>query len=273
MITSSANGQMKRIALLNRKAKARYEQQVFVAEGMKMCFEAPKASVQTMYVSESFLLDEGRREKLAGYRYEVVADPVFRSVSDTETPQGILCLVKMPQYGLEDMLCAAPQGMQAEGSGKGLPGKNAQLLVLEGIQDPGNLGTMIRTGEAAGMTGIIMDKSTVDLFHPKTVRATMGSLYRMPYYISPSLPDTIRMLQGRGVFLYAAHLRGAVMYDQPDYRKAIGFLIGNEGKGLSPQAAGLADSCVRIPMEGSIESLNAAVAAALLMYEANRQRR
>lgn len=260
MITSAANRQMKRIQQLNRKAKARYGQQVFVAEGLKMCLEAPRERIQAMYVSESFLSEEWKMAKLAGYSYEVVSDQVFRAVSDTETPQGILCLVGMPKYSLDDLMGVSDT-------------ENAHLLILEGIQDPGNLGTMVRTSEGAGVTGIIMDKLTVDIFHPKAVRGTMGSLYRMPFYIAPDLPDTIRQLKGRGIALYAAHLKGAMAYDQPDYRKPTGFLVGNEGNGLSPQIAGMADAYVKIPMEGSVESLNAAVAAALLMYEANRQRR
>ncbi len=264
MITSTANRQMKRIQQLNRKAKARYEQQVFVAEGLKMCLEAPRERIQAMYISESFLSEEGKMAKLAGYSYEVVSDQVFRAVSDTETPQGVLCLVEMPRYSLDDLTGVSDT---AEDSG------NAHLLILEGIQDPGNLGTMVRTGEGAGVTGIIMDKPTVDIFHPKVIRGTMGSLYRMPFYITSDLPDTIRQLKGQGIALYAAHLKGAMVYDQPDYRKPTGFLVGNEGNGLSPQIACMADAYIKIPMEGRVESLNAAVAAALLMYEANRQRR
>lgn len=155
----------------------------------------------------------------------------------------------------------------------GQPAGQAHLLIVEGIQDPGNLGTMIRTGEGAGVTGVIMDKSTVDIFHPKVIRATMGSIYRMPFYSASDLAGTVGQLKERGISLYAAHLAGDMAYDEPDYTGPVGFLVGNEGKGLSPQAAGLADAYVRIPMEGSVESLNAAVAAALLMYEANRQRR
>ena len=132
---------------------------------------------------------------------------------------------------------------------------------------------MIRTGEAAGITGIIMNQTTVDLFHPKTIRATMGALYRVPFYIMPDLPGFLRELKQRGVTLYGAHLEGTMCYDEPDYGGHTGFLIGNEGNGLSPEIAELADIRIRIPMEGRTESLNAAVAAALLMYEANRQRR
>ncbi len=96
MITSSGNQQIKRIIQLNKKAKTRYEQRVFVVEGMKMSMEAPRESIEAMYVSESFLDDEGKGARIQGYPYEVVSDSIFRTISDTQTPQGILCLVRMP---------------------------------------------------------------------------------------------------------------------------------------------------------------------------------
>ena len=288
MITSSGNQQIKRIIQLNKKAKTRYEQRVFVVEGMKMSMEAPRESIEAMYVSESFLDDEGKGARIQGYPYEVVSDSIFRTISDTQTPQGILCLVRMPEYHLEDLLgncqpsAAGLAGDRGQGDlespedscqkGKSLFPKPPHLLILENIQDPGNLGTMIRAGEGAGVTGILMDRTTVDIFNPKTIRATMGSLYRVPFFIAQNLPETIQELRQRGVAMYAAHLSGSVPYCQPSYAGPAAFLIGNEGNGLSQEIAALADTLVHIPMEGSVESLNAAVAAALLMYEVKRQR-
>lgn len=255
MITSTSNQQMKNIAALLKKAKARREQQVFVVEGRKMFVEAPRDWVQQVYVSES-AVDE-MQEYLDGYEYEVVSDSVFKAVSDTQTPQGILSVVKMPSYELKELL-------QQE---------KTTLLILESVQDPGNLGTMLRTGEGAGITGVIMNKTTVDLFNPKTIRSTMGSIYRMPFYVTDDLEKTIQDLKENQVKLYAAHLKGTMQYDEPDYTGATGFLIGNEGNGLSDTIADAADTYIRIPMEGKVESLNAAISASLLMYEANRQRR
>lgn len=259
MITSASNQQMKHVIQLNKKAKTRYEQRVFVVEGIKMCMEAPRKDIVAMYVSESFLQTAEHVQRIKDYSYEVVADNVFKTISDTQTPQGILALVKMPEYTLEDLL--------------GAEEKQPHLLILESIQDPGNLGTMIRTGEGAGVTGILMNKTTVDVYHPKTIRATMGSLYRVPFYVTDSLKETLEELKGKGIFLYAAHLKGKQSYDRPDYKKPCGFLIGNEGNGLTEEMAACADEYIRIPMEGKVESLNAAIAATLLMYEVNRQRR
>ena len=256
MITSSSNPQVKLMMQLNKKAKTRYEQRVFVVEGMKMCLEVPKERIQKLYFSESFFLDIEKRRPWEGFPYEVLSDAVFQSVSDTKTPQGILCLAKMPQYALKDLL-----------------GQRPHLLVLEDIQDPGNLGTMIRTGEGAGVTGVVMSKATVDIFHPKVIRSTMGSLFRGPFYIAEDLTGTVSALKEKGVVFYAAHLKGKLSYQEADYGKPCGFLIGNEGNGLSTDIASFADAYIHIPMEGSVESLNAAIAAALLMYEAKRQRR
>lgn len=257
MITSTGNQQMKNLTALMKKAKERKSQRCFVVEGLKMCMEAPRKWVRAVYVSESFMEREHNRKLLEGYSYELVSDKVFAAVSDTQTPQGILAVVEMPEYDLSALI----------------KGEKTHLLILESIQDPGNLGTMLRTGEGAGITGVIMNRTTVDLFNPKTIRSTMGSIYRMPYVVADDLNTTLLELKKQGIAFYAAHLKGTCAYDEPDYTGPCGFFIGNEGNGLTDELAGLADAYVRIPMEGQVESLNAAVSAALLMYECNRQRR
>ncbi len=266
MITSTSNQQMKNVSALLKKSKERKNTKNFVVEGPRMVVEAPEGSLKAVYVSESFennaenkVLLEELKDKCskANAVYETVADNVFKSVSDTQTPQGIMAVVDMPSYDLGDLL----------------KGEKTHLLILESIQDPGNLGTMVRTGEGAGVTGIIMNKTTVDLFNPKTIRSTMGSIYRVPFFVTEDLGNTLQELQSKGISLYAAHLKGEHAYDEEDYTKACGFLIGNEGNGLSDEIANIADTYIKIPMEGQVESLNAAISATLLMYEANRQRR
>lgn len=256
MITSNSNPQVKNIIQLVKKAKARNEQRLFVVEGVKMFAEAPKEWIRQVYVSESFETKKEHKELLAHVSCEVVSDSVFKTMSDTQTPQGILALLQQPSYGVEDLL-----------------NQPAHLLVLEDIQDPGNLGTMFRTGEGAGISGIIMSRGTVDAFNPKVVRSTMGSIFRVPFFVAEDLKGIIEELKRRGVKHYAAHLLGSCSYDEPDYTGATAFLIGNEGNGLSDDIASLADCRIRIPMAGQVESLNAAIAATLLMYETARQRR
>lgn len=257
MITSTENKQVKNIVQLNTKAKVRKKQGVFVVEGIKMFLEAPKDRVESVYVSESFVQETSHVEMLRGYAYEVVADAVFAKMCDTLTPQGIITVVRFPEYTLDDIMHKQ---------------SNPHIIILESIQDPGNLGTIIRTGEGAGISGVIVNKETVDLYNPKTLRGTMGSIYRVPVVVAEDLTQTVLNLQEQGVEVYAAHLKGTKqMYDM-DFAKSCAFLIGNEGNGLTDELAGRADSYLRIPMEGQVESLNAGVAASLLMYETLRQR-
>lgn len=260
MISSSSNGQIKNLMQLQKKAKARNEQDVFVIEGIKMYEEVPKDKVVKVYISESLYNDillKYSEEYFNNVSYEVVKDTVFKEVSDTITPQGIMAIIKKQHYDLEDIL-----NQEA-----------ANLVILEDLRDPGNLGTIIRTSEGAGVTGIILSKSCVDLYNPKVIRSTMGSIYRMPYIYVEDLKDTLEKAKKYGVALYAAHLAGRMNYDKEDYTKKCGILVGNEANGLSEEIAGLADRYIKIPMEGRVESLNAAVAAAILMYEIYRQRR
>lgn len=285
MITSSNNQQIKRIQQLQKASRARHNQQVFVVEGPRMVFEAPKKWVEKIYVSESFQIEPRWQEQLAGLEHEEVSDSVFKSISDTQTPQGILALVKMPQYTLEELLVlrhpclleSEAAGMAGAATGQGPEASRKKgaaaplLLVLDTIQDPGNLGTMLRTGEGSGISGVLMNHTTADLFSPKVIRSTMGSIYRVPFVITDDLPEDIRLLKQRGIRFYAAHLKGTKAYDGPDYSEGCAFLIGNEGNGLSDEIARLADTYIRIPMAGQVESLNAAMAAGLLMYEAARQ--
>lgn len=258
MITSTSNAKVKKLVNLVQKAKLRHSEGVFIVEGIKMFLEAPVEQIKEVYISES-LMEKERLEKLAHVRYETVSDEVFKKISDTQTPQGVLCVMKMPAYALKDML-------------KGKRNKPL-LMVLEDIQDPGNLGTILRAGEGAGIDGVIMTKNTVDIFNPKVIRATMGSIYRVPFLITQNITQTIRDLKAEGVTVYAAHLDESVDYDTCDYTGAAAFLIGNEGNGLRRETADMADRYIKIPMKGQVESLNAAMASVILMYEAARQRK
>lgn len=260
MITSRENPQVKNIKKLIKKASERKKQGLFLIEGIRMFEEMPPDWRSSTYVSESFLKKDEHIQKLSGAAYEIVSDAVFAHMSDTQTPQGILCAARQPQYQLQDLI----------------RGERTHLLILEEIQDPGNLGTMFRTAEGAGATGIVLGPACADLFSPKTVRSTMGSIYRVPFYAAQDAGDfeeTLREIKRRPVRLYAAHLNGTGYYDAFDYRTGCAFLIGNEAAGLKEETAAYADICLRIPMEGCVESLNAAMAAGILMYEANRQRR
>lgn len=257
MITSTTNSRVKRLVALCQKAKARKEEDVFIVEGAKMFLEAPRKWIQEVYVAETFLKKCAFMDVLTEIGYETVSDEVFQKISDTKTPQGILCVVKKPHYELSDLLKK----------------EHPLLVLLEDIQDPGNLGTILRTGEGAGVDGIIMTRETADLFNPKVIRSTMGSIYRVPYYITSDIRETVAILREKEIAVYAAHLEDSVWYDSPDYTKGTAFLIGNEGNGLKRETADSATNYIKIPMQGQVESLNAAIATSILMYEASRQRR
>lgn len=262
MITSLQNQYIKEAVALRAKKKERDRQDVFLVEGRKMFGEAPAERISRVYIAHSVEAEMHRQygEKLSRLSCETVSDEVFAKISDTVTPQGILCLVRQQHYTIEEIL---------RGNGK----KHPLFILLEDIQDPGNLGTIFRTAEAAGVDGVIMSNRTADIYNPKTIRSTMGSVYRVPFFYTADIVSIIDRMQKRGVSVYAAHLKAEADYDACDYRKGTAFLIGNEAGGLLPETAACADTLISIPMEGKVESLNAAVASSVLLYEAHRQRK
>ncbi|MDO5294648.1 MAG: RNA methyltransferase [bacterium] len=259
MISSSSNAKVKQVVLLKKKGKARKEKGAFLVEGIKMVEEAYEYGILEAYVSESAEeeLKKAHGSFLNKLDYELVADKVFAEMSDTITPQGILAVVKMPSYQVDDIIKS----------------EHAHVMVLENLRDPGNLGTILRSGEGAGVTGVILSKESVDIFNPKVIRSTMGSIFRVPFCYVEDLASVIGEMKQNGITLYAAHLKGTDNYEAFDYEKSCGFLIGNEANGLSDEISKEADCLVKIPMAGKVESLNAAMAASILMFEVARQRR
>lgn len=255
MITSATNKQIKMIQKLQKSSKERKQQGLFTIEGIRMFREIPAEYMDKVYVTEQFY--EKNKELFKDREPDdFVAESVFEKLSETQTPQGVLATVKMRRYTLADVLGET---------------ENPLLLVLENLQDPGNLGTIMRTAEGAGASGIIMSRDTVDIYNPKVVRSTMGALFRMPFLYVEDILETVKELQDRGITVYAAHLQGEGFYEK-DYRKGTAFLVGNEGNGLTDAITELADEKILIPMMGKVESLNAAIAATLMAYEALRQR-
>lgn len=267
MISSSGNAQMKYLVKLQEKGAARREDKVYVCEGRKMFGEVlqyAKESIVKAYFAESFYAvwaqEPENAETLSGVSYEIVADFVFKEVSQTVTPQGVLAVVRQPEYSLKGLLDGKEDGP-------------LRLLLLENLRDPGNLGTILRTAEGAGMDGVILSRESVDMFNPKVIRSTMGAIYRVPFVYVQDFVSVLGELKRHGITVYAAHLAGSVEYDTVRYPACTALMIGNEANGLTEEAADAADARIRIPMEGSVESLNAAVAAAVLMYETYRQTR
>lgn len=257
MISSTSNPQVKRLAQLQKKSKVRNEEKVFIVEGIRMFAEVPKNRVEKVYISESLYNKKKQELDLQGMPVEILSDNVFQYVSDTKTPQGIMCIVKQVQYNIEELLRI----------------RNPHFMVLDNLQDPGNLGTIVRTAEGAGVDAIFLSKESVDIFNPKTIRSTMGSIYRMPVIYVDDLLELLDTFKEKGIKSYAAHLEGKNSYDQETYQDGTVILIGNEGNGLRDEVSKKADIWVQIPMKGQVESLNAAIAASVLMFEVARQRR
>lgn len=266
IITSTSNPRMKEIIQLRKKSRMRTKTGTFLVEGLRMVREIPEERLVQLYATEEFL-KKHRKEPIPGTEVMLVSPEVFAYISDTKTPQGVLAVVRQSLFTQEEILAKCPG---KSGTGTDRP---AHLLVLDNIQDPGNLGTIFRTAEAAGVTGILLSRDCADIYNPKTIRSTMGAIFRMPFVYTDDLPGAVNSLKKHDIRVFAAHLEGERAYDEEDYRQGSAFLIGNEGSGLRPEVAACADVLVRVPMEGMAESLNAAVAAAVLMFEVSRQRK
>ena len=249
MIESTSNKKIKELAALQRSKKERTQAGLFVLEGDRIIRDAlatRKELVDNVYVSASYASEKG----LPAENTVVVADSVLSHACETVTDQGILATVR------EEPLLRKEEELVTKD----------RVLLLEDIQDPGNLGTIIRTAEAAGIEAVIMSAGTADIFSPKVVRSTMGSILRVPFTYSENITATVKALKESGHTVYAAHLKGACDMRKTPFGARRAIIIGNEGRGISDQVADIADIRVFIPMRGEVESLNAAIAAAILMY-------
>lgn len=253
MITSASNNKIKNLTKCLKNAKERRKQDIFLVEGIRMFLEIPGELHIETFTTEAFY--ENYKELFKGIAFELVSDHIMDIISDTKTPQGVVSLVKRRHYTVEEV-CDDERPL---------------VMALENLQDPGNLGTIIRTAEGAGVTGILMSRETVDIYNPKVVRSTMGSIFRVPFCYVEDLTKCINDIKQKGFQVYSAHLQGTSFYDH-DYRKPTIFCIGNEGNGLSDELSEASNCKIKIPMLGKVESLNAATASTVLMYEAMRQR-
>ncbi|PNT93528.1 23S rRNA (guanosine(2251)-2'-O)-methyltransferase RlmB [Clostridium thermosuccinogenes] len=261
IITSSQNPVVKEVKSLKIR-KHRDEKGLFFIEGTRFVEEAlkEKAGICKIVITDAFHSNPANGEllnriKSAGYETYILSDRLFREISDTENPQGILAVIRRKTYSLEDILSGS-----------------SFLLILDSLQDPGNLGTIIRTADAAGVDGVILSKGSVDLYNPKVLRSTMGSVFHVPALYADDLTKAIGIVKSAGFKVYAAHLKGKTSYFNVDLKKNIAVIIGNEANGIREEVAEQADMLVKIPMSGKAESLNASVAAGLLMYEVVRSR-
>nr|WP_307992026.1 RNA methyltransferase [uncultured Niameybacter sp.] len=255
-ISSESNPIIKNIQLLQSKKNERKKQGLFLVEGIRSVNEIPDHyEIDTLVMSDAF--DEAELKVMGAKQNIVVPSELFKKMSDTQTPQGILALVKMKEYTLNKIQVKP----------------NGSYLLLENLQDPGNLGTIIRSAYGFGVEAIFLTKGCVDLYSPKTVRSTMGALLHVPIVVGENLEDYIDWARKHNLTLYTTALdHTACKVSEADFTKGHVLIIGNEGNGVSEEALKVADQKVYIPMPGGLESLNASIATSICMYEVMRQR-
>lgn len=255
-IKSNKNPTIKYIKRLSKK-KNRWEDKKFIVEGLKITQEAieENISIDNIIINYSFLSTEENinflKEVEGRYRIIKVEDYIFKEISDTENPQGILSVVSFNPRDINDISQI----------------KNPILIFLDEVQDPGNLGTIIRSADAFNIDGIILSKGTVDPYNTKVVRSTMGSIFRTPLYSCEDSISCIELLKEKNFKIISTSPEGNPIYKYENIKGTV-FVIGNESKGVDPKIVHRCDQNIKIPMTGRAESLNAGVAASIIMYEA-----
>ena len=262
-ITSLSNPAVKAAAKL-KQPRASKEAGCFIVEGARSVEELTGDwETESLWVSDTFwgqnhALGWEIAQRLRPSAFCHTPDSILNAIAGTQSPQGILAVVRRRYFTVQDVL-------EHQST-------TPLLVILEDLQDPGNAGTILRTADAAGANGIICTEKTVDFYNAKVVRASMGSVFHLPFHVAENLSETLIWLRNQGIQILAAHLDGDAPYFQQDLTGPCAILIGNEGAGLSKGAASLSDMLVKIPQPGRAESLNAAVAAAILVYDVIRQR-
>ncbi|MEW9700583.1 TrmH family RNA methyltransferase [Paenibacillus sp. SI8] len=256
-ISSVQNSRVKDWSQLLER-RGRDKQGKYLIEGYHLVEEALKtgAPVETIVYS----LDKGLPHDLSelapeGVEWVGVSQAVLEKCSDTQTPQGVFGVVAKSSLGSDELLSGAFD----------------LVVVLDGVQDPGNLGTIIRSADAVGASAVVLGRGTVDLYNPKTIRSTMGSMYHLPI-VEADLLQLLPRARERGVRLVTTSLQAQRSCYDTDLRQPSWLILGNEAKGVSAEVAAQSDVQVIIPMQGKAESLNVAMAATVLLFEASRQR-
>ena len=260
-ITSRDNSLLRRARAVR---DSKIDDLIFV-EGLRLCEEAvtSRLDIDTVIYTDHI----ARKDRPASLIQNLnrvakssaeVSEKLLESISYTKTPQGIVVLAARPRN--DESSFAAKQS------------ENPLLILLHEINNPVNVGAIVRTAEAAGATGIIATANTADPFSPKALRGAMGSAFRVPVWTGPSFADAVAWCRARKIQTIAADLSGSVMYGDADWRKSSAICVGQESTGLSPDEVAATDLVVRIPMHGAAESLNVAVAAGVILYEAATQR-
>jgi len=234
--------------------KGRDESGLFIIEGEKFVQEIPlNWDIAQYIVAQRYAKTHDLTQYETRATCTVVRDSIFDSIADTTNPQGLLAVCEKRKFGMADLA-------------------GDFFLLGENLNDPGNIGALIRTAAAAGVSGVILTAGSGDIYNPKVLRAAAGAVLRVPFVVDITLEEAAASLQQLGVPIYAAHPRGEKTPYELNLRNNVCILVGNESHGISHKAEELADGLVTLPMVNSTESLNASVAGSVLMYEVVRQR-
>ena len=257
-ITNVDNVRCRYVRSLQSRKRVRYRDRRYVVEGLRSVSHAVSAGQRPFFLfySSSFAAAPGGKELLAGVSSDVqswmVSDEVLTVLTDTVTPQGVLAVLDMPQTSPADA-CQADL-----------------LLILDNIRDPGNLGTILRTAEATGTGAVVLSRGCADPYAPKVVRAGMGAQMRLSIMCGASWGQIERLVSGKQCVL--ADAQAPQVYWEYDWTAPTALVVGSEAHGASAQARALVAQSIRLPMTEGVESLNAAIATAVLLFEAQRQR-
>ena len=259
-IKSKDNVKIKYVKKLISSSNFRKKEKSFVLEGIRLCYDAFLSSVhitETYYTEEISIKDFEKIRKiiaLSKKSYKVPKD-ILKEISDTKNPQGIVCVCKEldKQFSLDKI------------------NNVGKFIILENIQDPSNLGTIIRTAEAIGISALIMSKDCCDIYNTKVLRGSMGAVFRVNIYFSNNICETINDLKSKDIKTYAAVPdRLTKSITSIDYKESMAIAIGNEGNGLKKETIDTCSEKITIPMLGKAESINAAMAAGIIMWEMMR---
>lgn len=255
-ISSKENKRLKNVKKLISSAAARCEQGLFTAEGLRLCEDALRSGVKVdcAYFSEEFAEKHGdfvaRAQKAAGDCF-LLKNSIFSALCDTKTPQGVLFVIKTLDKTLDFDTMK----------------KNGNIVALENVQDPTNLGTILRSAEAFGVDGVVLSRDCCDIYAPKVIRGSMGAVFRQPFAVVDDLPAFIRAFNEFGTSYAAVLDRDSKSLCDCDFSAKTLCAVGNEGNGLSEAVVSACSHKVFIPMKGGAESLNVAAAASILIWE------
>ena len=254
-LTSKDNSNIKNAIKLKNSSRYRRQTGLFIAEGLRICFDAMLSSavIETMFVTEKAIEKfSDKFDKLKDYSKKtyVVTDKIFELISDTENSQGILCIIKaLDKISEFDTIK-----------------KNGKFLALDNLQDPNNLGTILRSAEAFGIDCIVMSNDCCDIYSPKVVRGSMGAIFRIPFIVCGSIESFLS--ENPDLNSYAAVVDdSALSVNEIKFNTPCIAVIGNEGNGLKQNTIDACDYKITIPMSGNAESLNASVAASIIIWE------